>query len=442
MQGALANLESRKRILLSVMFVTWLPTLLFLDYSKLVADINITAFIARFCGITGTIILFWQYIFAARGLVGKVIPDMVWVTKLHRNFGRYGLYFIFIHFICISAFYALTRGINLINFNFDRPESFYKNLGLVALGIIILIAAFSLSLRKFVTYREWHRIHMLAYAILPIALVHNLGIGRMDVSVPARGYWIILAVLYVLLFIYMLLFSKGFFKHKYNVELVDREAVKVVNIRMAPLGKKLNPLPGQYIYMQRLGGVESHPFSVSDFEPVSGLITIAPKALGKFSNAIQSLEVGEDVLLDGPYGIFTNEVFTTNRRIVFLAGGIGVVPFMPTIFNLVRGLNKQITLFYGNNCTNETAFKDEIENVLFQTDKLTAIHVLKDNDSNDPRCETGFITKELLIKYLGENLAACEYFICGPEVMIKAMTQTLQQAGVNPEQIHFELFTS
>lgn len=423
------------------MLLTWLPIFLFLDYSKLLPDINITAFIARFCGITGTVILFWQYIFAARGLVGKFIPDMMWVTSLHKRFGRYGLYFIFVHFIGISIFYALSRGINLINFNFDRPESFFKNLGLVALGIVIFIAAFSLSLRKFVTYREWHRIHLLAYAILPIALVHNLGIGRMDLSIPARGYWVILAVIYILLFIYMALFSKGVFKQRYNVELVDWEAVKVVNIRMAPLDrKKLNPLPGQYIYMQRVGGVEAHPFSVSDFDPVSGLITIAPKALGKFTNAIQSMRVGEDVFLDGPYGVFTREVFTTDKKIVFLAGGIGVVPFMPTIFHLARGLNKQITLFYGNNCTDEIAFKDEIENVLSQSDKLTVVHVLKDNDSNDPNCETGFITKDVIVKHLGQDLSGCEFFICGPEVMINAMWKVLEQSNVSSDQIHYELF--
>lgn len=435
------NLDFRKRILVSLIVATWLPVLIFLDYTKIAPDINITAFIARFCGITGTVVLFWQYILAARGLIGKVIPDMVWVTKIHRMFGKWGVLLIIIHFICISIFYAAARGINLISFTFDRPESLFKNVGMSALLVIIVIALSSITLRKYLTYRGWHRIHMFAYIILPISLIHNIGIGRMDLAVPARGYWIAMAVIYVLLFIYMALFSKGFFKSRYNVELVDREAVKVVNIRMRPLQRKLNPLPGQYIYMQRLGNVESHPFSVSDFDPVSGLITIAPKALGKFSDAIQSMEVGEDVLIDGPYGVFTSEVLTTERKVVFLAGGIGIVPFMPMIFNLGRGMNKEITLFYGNNCDAEVAFKSEIENVLYKTDNLKAIHVLKDNDSSDPRCETGFITKELLIKHLGD-LSQCDFFVCGPEIMINAMKKTLEESNVSSDQIYYELFSN
>lgn len=413
-----------------------------MDYTKLQPDINISAFIARFCGITGTVILFWQYVFAARGLIGKYIPDMVWVTKLHRKFGKYGFYLILIHFIGIAIFYGVARGINLINFNFDRPESIYKNLGIVALIIIVVIVISSITLRKRLTFRGWHRLHLFSYLILPIALVHNIGIGRTDIMVPTRGYWIIMFALYGLLVIYSILFSKGFFKQKYNVELVDREAVKVVNIRMVPLQKKLSPQPGQYIYLQRIGSTESHPFSVSDFEPVSGLITIAPKALGKFTNAIQSMTVGEDVMIDGPYGVFMQEVFTTNRKVVFLAGGIGIVPFMPMVFNMIRGLNKEITLFYGNNSTSEIAFKGELENINYQNDNLKVIHVLKDNDSKDSKAESGFITKEVLSKYLGEDLRGCEFFVCGPEVMINSMKKLLADANVDTEQIHYELFSS
>lgn len=154
------------------------------------------------------------------------------------------------------------------------------------------------------------------------------------------------------------------------------------------------------------------------------------------------MKVGEDVLIDGPYGVFMSDVFTTNKKIVFLAGGIGIVPFMPMIFNLSRGMNKQITLFYGNNCDAEVAFKNEIENVVYQSPNLTAVHVLKDNDSDDSRCETGFITKEILNKYLGSDLTACEYFVCGPEVMIESMKSILASSGVPTEQIHYELFTS
>lgn len=429
-----------KRVVFGAIYLSALSTFFFLDYTKLLPPVGLFAFFARICGILGTILLFWDFILSLRGFWGKFIPDLEWIKDIHKKFGKWGTYLVLSHFVLISIYYAQARGINLVTLMVENERGIFRNFGFAALAFMLIIAVTSIYARKKFTFRSWLKIHMLGYIILPLGLIHNIGIGRTDVPIPATLFWVIMFMVYFVALLYAFLFSRGRFKAKYITDYVDREAVKVINIHLAPLDRKLNPLPGQYIYIQRRGSYESHPFSVSNFDPKTGMISIAPKALGKFSDLLQRINSGEIVYVDGPYGDFTQEIFTTDRAIVLLAGGIGIVPFIPLIMNMKQGLNKQVTLFYGNNSDPEIAFRDEIDSVraVVPAEKLSVVHVVK--ETSTPGFETGFISLDILKKYLGEHLERYEYFVCGPPPMIAAMKKVMQTGGVPQERLHYEAF--
>lgn len=433
-------LDRHKYLVYVIIGSTVVPLALALDWSKLNLSWDLFAFVARLSGLTGTLFIWWEYILTARGITSRFMQDTGWITHLHKKLGHLGFYLILLHFVGITVYYAQVRGINLINFVFETPAQFYKNMGILGLLLLLALVISSITLRKRLNFRDWHKIHVTSYLILPLALLHNIGIGRSDVAVPATVYWYILFFLYICFIIYAWLFSRGKLKLEYEVQLVDTEAVRVVNIHLAPTTKRISPQPGQYIYLQRKNSLESHPFSVSKFDPITGVISIAPKALGPFSNLLQHMQAGENVWIDGPYGTFGAEIFSTRRPIVLLAGGIGIVPFMPTIYKLGEGMQKEVHLIYGNNSDAEIAFYDEIAGEAAKTQFLHVHHVIKDTANKD--FIPGFITEPVLHQCLGEDLNKYEYFVCGPPPMISAMQGLLTAARIPHPQIHFEEFSA
>jgi predicted ferric reductase len=185
--------------------------------------------------------------------------------------------------------------------------------------------------------------------------------------------------------------------------------------------------------------LETHPFSVSGYDAETGDITLTIKNLGPFSSLIQDLSDDEHLLVDGPYGVFTQEIYETQMSIVMLAGGIGITPFMRTIRHLPSNIS-QATLLYGNKSQDDVAFLDELDE--HSDDKrLKIVHVLGEGTLKGRIVENGYITKELLTKHLDSGLDSYLYFVCGPPAMMDAMYQTLLESGVSKKHICFEKFS-
>jgi predicted ferric reductase len=54
--------------------------------------------------------------------------------------------------------------------------------------------------------------------------------------------------------------------------------------------------------------------------------------------------------------------------------------------------------------------------------------------------ETGYVTAELLARYLPQNRFELEYFICGPDPMLNAVEAALERLGISLEQTQAERF--
>jgi NAD(P)H-flavin reductase len=70
---------------------------------------------------------------------------------------------------------------------------------------------------------------------------------------------------------------------------------------------------------------------------------------------------------------------------------------------------------------------------------LTRVPILEEAP-DDWQGESGYITTEILTRYLPDNLQDLEYFLCGPKEMLQAVREQLIELGVPRTQIHSELF--
>jgi len=154
------------------------------------------------------------------------------------------------------------------------------------------------------------------------------------------------------------------------------------------------------------------------------------------------MEIGTEVSLDAPYGSFT---LHNNPRTpaVFLTGGIGVTPVRSIMLQAAHdNLPHKIFLFYSNRRPEDAAFLDELMEIREKNVNYTFIGTMTEMEKSSQKWvgETGYITKPMLLKYIGD-LTLPIYYIAGPAAMVTAMRQTLNEAGVDDDNIRTEEFS-
>ncbi len=192
------------------------------------------------------------------------------------------------------------------------------------------------------------------------------------------------------------------------------------------------PQIGQFVYFRRNRGEAGRPFTVSRFD--RGDLSITVKAQGHYSTAMRSITLNQRVYLDGPYGSFLQQALQGRRPLVMIAGGIGITPFYRLLTD-PSDVSREMILFYGNRMTDDIIYRDELETIK----RIRVVHVISDQE--DYPGEKGYITVELLEKYIRHDLKAYDFLLCGPPVMITKVEQSLSDNGIPSEQIHHELFS-
>jgi Na+-transporting NADH:ubiquinone oxidoreductase subunit F len=164
---------------------------------------------------------------------------------------------------------------------------------------------------------------------------------------------------------------------------------------------------------------------------------------GKVSSYIFNLKPGDEVMISGPYGeFFINE---TDTEMIYVGGGAGMAPLRSHIFELLKNQDsrRKISYWYGGRSSREVFYADEFEELEQEHDNFSYHLALsaplpEDNWTGS----TGFIHQVLYDEYLKDHPAPedCEYYMCGPPLMIAAVKEMLDNLGVEPENIYFDDF--
>lgn len=164
---------------------------------------------------------------------------------------------------------------------------------------------------------------------------------------------------------------------------------------------------------------------------------------GKVSSYIYSLKPGDKVSISGPYGeFFARE---TDNEMIFVGGGSGMAPMRSHIFDQLKRLNseRKISYWYGARSLGEVFYAEDFDRLAQEHDNFRWIvglsSPLPEDDWTGP---TGFIHQILYDEYLKDHPAPedCEYYLCGPPVMIDAVVDMLIDFGVDSKNILFDKF--
>lgn len=161
-----------------------------------------------------------------------------------------------------------------------------------------------------------------------------------------------------------------------------------------------------------------------------------------FKRVLKSMAAGTEVKAAGPLGSFTLHNDAT-RPAAFLAGGIGVTPFVSIIRDAAeRKLPHKIYLFYSNRRPEDSAYLAELKSGAERNPNYVFYGTMTEMEESEMPWDgpTGFLTKDALAATL-PSLTGPIYYVAGPPGMVAAMRTLLEGAGVNGDDIRTEEFS-
>ena len=224
-------------------------------------------------------------------------------------------------------------------------------------------------------------------------------------------------------------------RHRLRVHTVRPEASGVVSLYLE--GRNVDRMgiePGQFFLFRFLTPGrwwKTHPFSLSA-APTQNFMRVTVKDLGDDTRKLPQVRTGTRVLVEGPYGTFT-ESRRTRRRVLLIAGGIGITPLRAMLDSFDR--NVDVVLLYRVATRDEIVFEDELRK--FALARNRTVHIIVGNTIGDD--ETDLLSIPALERGV-PHLASRECFVCGPPPMIAALRARLEKLGIPRSRIHFERF--
>ncbi|MBD3626253.1 MAG: hypothetical protein HUJ24_12980, partial [Rhodobacteraceae bacterium] len=147
--------------------------------------------------------------------------------------------------------------------------------------------------------------------------------------------------------------------------------------------------------------------------------------------------------VSGPYGDFGAR--DTGREMVLIGGGVGMAPLRSIIHEQLSrpGASRKISYWYGARGLADAFYTDEFRALEAEHPNFSFTLALSDPpDEVPPGVQTGFIHQVAHDQYLRDHPAPedCEYYLCGPPLMIGAVRSMLDSLGVEEDAIFFDDF--
>jgi glycine betaine catabolism B len=200
--------------------------------------------------------------------------------------------------------------------------------------------------------------------------------------------------------------------------------------------KQANFIAGQYMSLIVPGSTPA-PFSIASSPARHDVIELGIEITGgPHTSKIKLLKEGDHVILRGPFGTF---VMQGEKKVCYLAGGVGITPFM-SMLRWIRDTHQddiQATLFYSCKTKDQFLWPDELEQM---TKTHTNIRVILTVTREDPPGwlhEKGRINPEMIKGFMPDYLEHT-FYSCGPPNLIDAMFGILKEMGVPEDRLKRE----
>jgi predicted ferric reductase len=312
---------------------------------------------------------------------------------------------------------------------------------IVGMGLLAVVAVSSMqAARRHISYETFHGVHLYVYLALAFGYLHQLTIGTDFVDDPlATWFWIALYVAaFAPLLLHRLLWPLWLtLRHRPRVAAIVPETEGVFSLYVGGVDlDRLRVRSGQFFVVRALtlgDWMHGHPFSISA-APDGEYLRFTVKELGEGTRELRALAPGTPVMLEGPYGS-VHGARRTGRRLLLIAGGIGVAPIraMAESFSYRPG---EVEFLYRTRDSGDAALVDEL--AALARERGFSLHLLTGRRADGARRPDPLAAEA--IRRIVPDAAARDVFLCGPDGLIERTRRALLKLGVPPERIHLEAF--
>jgi len=207
-----------------------------------------------------------------------------------------------------------------------------------------------------------------------------------------------------------------------------------LQIELFPKGRKMSWQAGQFVFASspEAGLAEAHPFTITNAPNPEGKLVLSIKSVGDWTRRLPSvLEKGMKVRIEGPYGRFNFRKGA--KRQVWLAGGIGITPFLSWSESLSEHDKRNIHLV--------VSLRYEEEKTKFLP-LLQAARTRHKNFSFEviTTQSEGRLTATRLIQSTPFDISTADLWFCGPSELRLNILNGLAEVKQTPQSVHFEHF--
>lgn len=345
--------------------------------------------------------------------------------QVHKVTGTMSLIFVLIHFIGVPK--ELPAGVDTIA-NALFPSA---PLGMVAL--IVLVLSLAITLNRKISYSRWRPIHKVMGLVYFLVIGHFMNAPAIFFErFSASGILVLIAgIIGVASFLYSVFGMNRKTALPYKIAAINAHE-RAKELVLEPKGAKMNFTPGQFAFVEIAGKGwdEPHPFTISS-APNEDNLRFTVKVLGDWTRKVrEELVAGGEVKVRGPYGRF--DMSKGGDKQIWLAGGIGITPFLSTIRDMADDDTRDIHLVYATREEKEAIFLDELKAHATRIKGLKIIPLFSD--------EGNFARVDIMEEKLPDALSTYDYFLCGPKAMTGPISKDLKAKGVGRKQLHMEAF--
>ena len=352
--------------------------------------------------------------------------DRMYIT--HRRTSTVAFLLLFVH--------LLTVPISVNDMRLGNYLAIIAFLGIVTI-VLVTLAPRIPFLSKWLTggtYDGWKKVHRFIGIFFILGFIHSLTVKALDALIAIS--WVqIFFIFGTISYLYTELFG-GFFKKyvPYSVESVRHPNGATTEVTLRPQkGPIKQQRAGQFLFVRfpqdRILS-ESHPFTISS-APHEDVLRLTIKASGDFTRYLFSnLKPEMGAIVDGAYGMFDYK--TGGPKQIWLAGGIGVTPFLAFIRDMNGNLAHHIDFYYTVRHPDEALFVEEIQAAATRNPRLRPFVRYS--------AKEGSLTLEHILKNTAGDVKDHHIYMCGPLPMIQAFEKKFLELGVPNNQIHYEEF--
>lgn len=378
---------------------------------------------ALFIGAVSIVLMAWSNLLSTRlWFLEPIFGGLDRMYAWHRWFGALSVAAMWYHIQTIDD----VEGIRGASENVADAAEELAGLGETLLYILVLV-----SVIRWVPYRWWKISHKLMIVPFVFSSWHFHTSTKPYANDDLWGRWFqALMLMGIAAWCYRVLWCDVFrHGHHYSISRIEH-LPGTTTLEMTPQKKRLKYRVAQFAFFRLVDSDsrEAHPFTIAS-HPDESVLRIHIKGLGDWScDLATKAQLGDRVRVEGPYGRLQLFPRTANREVVWVAGGVGITPFL----GAVNGHSHRMTphVFYAVRSREEAPELDSLMKAHNQG--RVHLHLFVSNEGQ----RLSF--NDVVSYFNNDGLVGAHVVMCGPPSLVRQMTTTVRRLGVH--RVHVEEF--